>query len=88
MPTVWIPSLMRDLTGGADKVEVAGSTMRQVIVHLEDAYPGIKERLCDDDLIRPNISVVVDGAVIPRNLSERVNEHSEIHFVPAISGGV
>lgn len=88
MPTVWIPSLMRDLSGGADKVQVAGTTMRQVIAHLEEVYPGIKERLCDEDRVRPNISVVVDRAVIGRSLLEPVAEQSEIHFVPAISGGV
>ena len=35
MATVFIPSLLRDLTGGSDRVEVPGATVRQVVNALE-----------------------------------------------------
>ena len=35
MAEVWIPSLLRDLTGGREKVAVAGTTVRQLIDGLE-----------------------------------------------------
>lgn len=87
MATVYIPSLMRTHTGGQDKVEVAGSTVRQIIEQLDALYPGIKERLVENNKIRSNISVAVDGEVTPLGMIEKVGEDSEVHFLSAISGG-
>ena len=87
MPVVWIPSLMRDLTGGVEKVSVAGATLRQVIRNLNEAYPGVMERLCDEGRLKPGLAAVVDSRVLGRGLSEQVRDESEIHFLPAISGG-
>ncbi len=89
MPTVYIPSLMRDLTGGKEIIQVAGSDMRQVITNLETAYPGFRKRLLEEGTqrIKPNIAVMIDGRNAKRILIDKVSEHSEIHFLPAISGG-
>ena len=87
MAVVWIPSLMRDLTGGITDVNVPGETVREIVDNLERTYPGIKERLCEDDRIRPNVAVVIDGLRTSQGLRQRVSPTSEVHFVPAISGG-
>ena len=87
MPTVWIPALLRDLTGGEEKLIVPGETVRQVIEALETRYPGVMARLCDEGQLRPNIAVVVDGVASRERLRHRLTEASEVHFVPAISGG-
>ncbi len=89
MATVFIPSLMRDLTGGIVEVNVPGTTVREIIDALEKTYPGIRDRLCDEGggRIRPNIALVVDGLRSAQGLRAAVSEESEIHFVPAISGG-
>ena len=87
MPIVGIPSLLRSITGGEKSVQVEGETVRQVIENLEKRYPGIQERLCDSDHLRPGIAVIVDGNTSSLKLRQRVNETSEIHFVISISGG-
>ena len=87
MATVFIPSLMQNLTGGKNIVEVEGSTVRQIIESLESEYPGIKMRLVDNGRVKPNISVAVDGEVTPLGMLEKVGENSEVHFLPAIGGG-
>ncbi|UCC62533.1 MAG: MoaD/ThiS family protein [Anaerolineae bacterium] len=87
MAVVWIPALLRDLTGGQESVTVPGETVRQVIENLERAYPGIEARLCEDGRLRPNISVAVDGRVSRQGLRQRLAETSEVHFLPVISGG-
>ena len=87
MATVFIPSLMQDLTGGRNKVEVHGSTVRQIIENLEKTCPGIKDRLVEDNRIKPNISVAVDDEVSPLGMLEKVGEQSEVHFLPAMGGG-
>ena len=87
MAVVWIPPLLRDLTGGEAQVTVPGETVRQVIANLEQAYPGVEARLCDEGRLRPNISVVVDGTVSTLRLRHQLSETSEVHFLPAIGGG-
>jgi molybdopterin synthase sulfur carrier subunit len=87
MAQVWIPALMRDLTDGQAQLEVPGETVRQVIANLENKYPGIKARLCEEGRLRPSFSVVVDGQVSRQRLRHKLTESSELHFLPAISGG-
>ncbi|MCH7786443.1 MAG: MoaD/ThiS family protein [Chloroflexi bacterium] len=87
MATVFIPSLMQTLTGGESKVEIQGSTVRQIVENLEKAFPGMKQRLVEDNRIKPSISVAIDGEVTPMGMLEKVGENSEVHFLPAIAGG-
>ena len=78
---------MQSLCGGKQTVEVEGSTVRQIVEALERAYPGMKERLVESGRIKPNISVAIDGEVTTLGMIEKVGENSEVHFLPAISGG-
>ena len=87
MPTAWIPTQLRELTQGQQVVSVTGETVRDAIDDLERQFPGIKERLCEGDKVRANISVVVDGHVAPLKIREKLEPESEVHFVIAISGG-
>ncbi len=87
MATVFIPSLMQNLTDGKPRVQVPGSTVRQIIDNLDREYPGVKARLVEDTRVKPNISVAVDGEVTPLGMLEKVREDSEVHFLPAIGGG-
>ena len=87
MPTIFIPAPLRELTQGNVSVDVSGSSVREAIESLETQYPGVKERLCEGDKIRPNISVMVDGQISHLKMRERLEDESEVHFVIAISGG-
>lgn len=88
MATVFIPSLMQNLTQGKHQVEIQGSSVRQIIDNLDKEFPGMKERLVDSGRVKPNISVAVDGEVTTLGMLEKVGEDSEVHFLPAIGGGV
>lgn len=87
MAVVWIPSLMRNLTGGQRQLSASGKTVREVIEALDEAYPGLKARLCDGDRLNPALAVYIDGQMSERGLAAAVREESEIHFLPAVSGG-
>jgi len=87
MPTIWIPSLLRDLTGGQQTITVSGRTVRERVEALEQTYPGFRERVCDRHGLRPGLAVVVDAEVARLGLLQPVNEQSEVHFQPAIGGG-
>ena len=87
MPIVWIPSLLRPLTGGQETVTVEGETVEKVMANLEQCCPGIHARLYQGDRLRPNLSLLVDGSLSTRGLLQKVGEDSEIRFIPAIHGG-
>lgn len=87
MPRVFIPPLMRSLTGGAEEVVVEGTNVRKVVEQLEIQFPGICRRLCDGDDLKPGLSVTVDGNVSSLGLLQNVDRNSEVHFLPAIGGG-
>lgn len=84
---VWIPALLRDLTGGAETVRVAGETVGEVVARLDALYPGIQARLCHEESLRSYISLAVNGEISRRGLRHKLTGPSEIHFVPALSGG-
>ena len=78
---------MRSLTDGQDAVEASGKTVREVVEDLESRFPGIKDRLCEDGSIRPDFSVVVGSDVSALGLLTKVDENSEVHFLPVLAGG-
>ena len=87
MAVVWIPSLLQNLTDGEEKVVVSAATVGEIIDNLDVRFPGVKERLVHDGAIRPHIAVAIDGDVSPEGLEQDVQESSEVHFIPALSGG-
>lgn len=88
MAVVWVPSLLQPLTGGAERITVAGATLRQVVNNIGARYPEFKARLVtDDEQFMDGIAIAIDGEVATLGLLERVGENSEIHIIPAIAGG-
>ncbi len=87
MATIFIPSMLQSLTGGAKRVDCEARNVRQVIERLEGLYPGIKDRLVEDGELRPNLAVAIDGDMAIMGMLQKVGENSEVHFVPAIAGG-
>jgi molybdopterin converting factor small subunit len=87
MPVVWIPALLRDLTGGQQTVTVPGATVGQVVDELERRHPGVKDRLCGAGGLRPGIAVAVGPNLARGGLLQPVAQDSEVHFLPAVSGG-
>lgn len=79
---------MRKLTGGEANITLSGATVREVIDNLESRYPGMKERLCEEGRLKPGIAVYINGLLTRGSLLQRVNVDAEIHFLPAIGGGM
>jgi molybdopterin synthase sulfur carrier subunit len=87
MPRVWIPPLLRDLTGDCELLIVPGASVAELIEALDQEYPGVKSRLCPGGELRPGLAVIIDSEVGRLGLLERVGPTSEVHFLPAIAGG-
>lgn len=85
-----IPSILRNITSGADAVAASGTTIGAILEDLEAKFPGIKSRICDDSgKVRPFINIYVNGEDIRflQHLETPVKESDEISIVPAIAGG-
>jgi sulfur-carrier protein len=87
MSTVVIPALLRKFTGGIERVDVPGKSIRDLVRHLGDQFPGIDQQLLQDGDIRPSIAVSIDGEIATGGVLDAVNENSEVHFIPALGGG-
>jgi molybdopterin synthase sulfur carrier subunit len=88
--SVRIPTIMRTLTGGQSEVKVDGATVGEVVASLEEAHPGFKERLLDDDgsLRRfVNIFVADEDVRFLSGLETPVPEGETVSIIPAVAGG-
>ena len=90
MPSVRIPTPLRKLTNELEVVEAGGNNIAEVIASLDSAFPGLKERICDDaGQVRRFVNIFVNDEDI-RFLEENatpVKPTDEISIVPAIAGG-
>jgi len=88
MANIIIPALLQTFTDGKSRINVSGTTLRQAIENLEEAYPGFADRLLDDEgQLVPEILASIDGETAHLGLRQPLEEHSEVAFVPAIGGG-
>lgn len=90
MATVYVPTPLRRLTGGQAKVEVTGSDVGSIIQAIDAQYPGVADRLLDEDgNIKRFINVFVNDAEIRglQGLRTPVGENDKVSIVPAMAGG-
>jgi molybdopterin converting factor small subunit len=87
MATIWVPALVRKLTGGNDRVVVPGRTVAEAIDALDRIHPGVRARLCDGPALRPGLAVVIGAQVARNGLETPITDDDEVHFVQAIGGG-
>lgn len=87
---VRIPTPLKKLAGEQDIVLANGNSVGEVIQWLTEAYPGLKERLRDEQgEVRRFINIYVNDEDIRfiRNLETPVKEGDQISIIPAIAGG-
>lgn len=87
MPTLFIPIHLRRFTGGAERVEVEGATLRHALAHLAERHPAVMDEIVQGDRIRPGLAAVVDGEQTVEGLRAPLKPASEVHFLRPISGG-
>ena len=90
MPSVRIPTPLRKLTADQDEVNVSASNISVLIEELENQYPGIKARLCDESgEVRRFINLYVNNEDI-RFLDGKetaLKDEDIVSIIPAIAGG-
>ncbi len=90
MPSIRVPSALRNFTKGASDVDVAAPTVRDALAELEKLHPGISARVLDGaGAVRPFIKIFVGPDDIGglAGLDTKIEPRDEISIVPAIAGG-
>ena len=88
--TIRIPTPLRTATGGASTVEVDAATVGEALASLEQAHPGVAERLLDDNgQLRRFVNVFVDDEDVrfAQGLQTPVNPGATVSIIPAVAGG-
>jgi molybdopterin synthase sulfur carrier subunit len=87
---VRIPTPLRRMTNGQDKLEMDASTLSVMIDNLESSYPGFKERLIDENGdLRYFVNIYLNGEDVRflQGLDTSTSSGDEISIVPAVAGG-
>ena len=87
---VLIPTPLQKSTNNEASVEVEASSINDLITALNNRYPGIQERLCDDSgTLRRFLNLYVNGEDIrfKDNQTTALNDGDEVSIVLAVAGG-
>ena len=90
MSVVKIPTVLRPQVGGNKEVELAGSTVAEVVEALTSQYPSLRSQLLTDDgALNRFVNVYVNGQDVRYldGLSTLVADRDEVRLLPAMAGG-
>ena len=87
---VRVPTPLQKLTGNKAEVGVDAKNIGELIENLEKDFPGIKERICDDQgKVRRFINIYVNEEDVRflKKDATPLKDGDEVSIVPAIAGG-
>jgi sulfur-carrier protein len=85
---VRIPTPLRSYTAGAAKIDAQGTTVDELLIDLDNQFPGIRFRMVDEqNQLRTHMRIYVDAEMV-RDLTTTVADTDEVTIVQALSGGV
>ena len=84
------PGPLRRITDNQDKVTVEDGSLAATIETLESRFPGIQDRLLDENgNLRHFVNIYVNGEDVQflDNLETVIKDGDEVSIVPAVAGG-
>ncbi|MEX0983945.1 MAG: MoaD/ThiS family protein [Actinomycetota bacterium] len=86
MPEVVVRAPLKDLCGGNSSLDLAGTTVGEVIHRLEDAWPRTVGWVLDEQgRVRQHVNVFLNGERVREDAA--VTPGDRLHILPAITGG-
>jgi molybdopterin converting factor small subunit len=82
-----IAQVLQQQTGGRNRVEAEGSTIRECLDDLIKKYPEAKDNIYGLNNLLLVIVLVNNERVLPEDLDKRVNRFDKIELVPVVIGG-
>lgn len=90
MVKVRIPTPLQKLTNNQREVEAEASDIRGLLESLEKQFPGIKERICDEQgCLRRFVNIYVNNEDVRflKGEETELKDGDQISIIPAIAGG-
>ncbi len=86
---VRIPTILRAYTGGDKVVTGEGADLRALVADLDGRYPGIGERLVDEQGLRRYVNVYLNDEDVRflGGLDTVVADGDSVTILPAVAGG-
>lgn len=91
MPTIRIPTPLRQYTGGNSEVAVTGDTVGATLSDLAVRYPDLKKHLYGDNgELRAFVNVFLgqDDVRHLQGVNTVVKENDQLRIVPSVAGGI
>jgi molybdopterin converting factor small subunit len=87
MLKVSIPTPLRSYTGNEKWVEAGGATIAELLVDLDERYPGMRFRVVDEQgRLRTHMKIFVNQESV-RDLGTTIADADEVTIMQALSGG-
>ena len=87
MAKVWIPALLRPLCDDNAHMTVTATTLKELLMALDEQCPGFYDRVVENGRIRPELAVAINGEAESFPLFEPIGPNADVAIVPAIGGG-
>lgn len=86
---VRIPTILRTYTGGDKNVTGEGATLDALIIDLDARYPGIRERIVDEEGLRRFVNLYLNDEDVRflGGLDTVVADGDSVTILPAVAGG-
>jgi sulfur-carrier protein len=88
--TVLVPTALQNFTNNQATLECSGSTIAELLDSLEQSFPGIKSRLCDE-AGKPrrflNLYLNSEDIRFLEGTNTTLKDGDEVSIVPAVAGG-
>ena len=86
---VRIPTILRNFTSGQKAVHGEGATLLEVLDDVEARYPGLKERLVEENNLRRFVNVYLNDEDVrfAGGLRARTSDGDVVVVLPAVAGG-
>lgn len=81
MARVRVPRRLAERVGSPQELDVEADDVRGLLRALDERYPGLAAA------VEGELAVAIDGEILNDPLLEPLEDTSEVHFVPRISGG-
>ncbi|MAX12338.1 MAG: molybdopterin synthase sulfur carrier subunit [Chloroflexi bacterium] len=89
MANVKIPTPLRQLTDNMTSVDVEGANVIELIDNLDNKFPGVKDKIMEDNSLKHFVNIYINGEDIRYidSLNTEIKDNDEISIVPAVAGG-
>ena len=85
-----IPAALRKYTGNNSEVDVDASTVEEVLVKLDQLFPGLRAFMLDESRgLRRYVNIFVNEHDIrsEEGLKTKLKDGDQVNIIPAIAGG-